>query len=80
MTTKKFEISGRGPNRPPSAAIAHEQAIERFIDGTEPITTVTVQIPERLKRAYKQAALDGKTTVKALIIEAMEAHLIAIKQ
>ena len=34
-----------------------------------------VQIPERLKHALKQAALDRKTTVKALLIEMIEGHL-----
>ena len=44
------------------------------------MTTMTVQIPERLKHALKQAAFDRKTTVKALLIELIEGHLAAIKQ
>jgi hypothetical protein len=44
------------------------------------MTAVTVQIPERLKRALKQAALDRKTTVKALLIEIIEGHLATMKQ
>jgi hypothetical protein len=67
----KFEISGRG--RP-------EQTMDRFIEGAEPMTTMTVQIPERLKHALKQAALDRKTTVKALLIELIEAHVLVDKQ
>jgi hypothetical protein len=45
----------------------------------EPMTTMTVQIPERLKHALKQAALDRKTTVKAFLIELIEGHLEASK-
>ena len=65
----KFEIAGRmpGPDQPPP-----DDAMERFISGAEPMTTMTVQIPERLKHALKQAALDRKTTVKALLIELIE--------
>jgi hypothetical protein len=44
------------------------------------MTTITVQIPERLKHALKHAALDRKTTVKALLSEIIEAHLTASKQ
>ena len=54
--------------------------MDRFVSGAEPMTTMTVQIPERLKHALKQAALDRKTTVKALLIELIEGHLIATKQ
>jgi hypothetical protein len=80
MTTKKFEISGRaaGGSSPPTTTRDH--AMDRFIEGTEPMTTMTVQIPERLKHALKQAALDRKTTVKALLIELIQGHLAATKQ
>jgi hypothetical protein len=50
------------------------------LSGKEPMTTMTVQIPERLKHALKQTALDRKTTVKALLIEMIEGHLAASKQ
>jgi hypothetical protein len=73
----KFEIAGRTAG-PTSAAT--DDAVERFVSGAEPMTTMTVQIPERLKHALKQAALDRKTTVKALLIELIEEHLIASKQ
>jgi hypothetical protein len=43
------------------------------------MTTMTVQIPERLKYALKQAALDRKASVKALLIELIEGHLVATK-
>ena len=43
------------------------------------MTTMTVQIPERLKYALKQAALNEHTTVKALLINIIEAHLAASK-
>ena len=75
MTTKKFEIPGRGAGQAP----ARDDVMNRFIEGTEPMTTMTVQIPERLKHALKQAALDRDTTVKALLIELIEGHLAATK-
>jgi hypothetical protein len=53
--------------------------VDRFVAGVEPMTTMTVQIPEQLKHALKQAALDRKTTVKALLIEIIEGHLEASK-
>jgi hypothetical protein len=74
----KFEISGRTAAHP--APPPMDDAMDRFIAGTEPMTTVTVQIPERLKHALKQAALDRKTTVKALLSELIEAHLTVSKQ
>jgi hypothetical protein len=79
MTTKKFEISGRTAGQVGPTATTHDHVMDRFIDGTEPMTTMTVQIPERLKHALKQAALDRKTTVKALLIELIEGHLAATK-
>ena len=62
----KFDISGRTVRRRPSPV---DDAVDRFVAGVEPMTTMTVQIPERLKHALKQAALDRKTTVKALLIK-----------
>lgn len=76
MTTKKFEISGRGPGQAGPATPARDDVMNRFIEGTEPMTTMTVQIPERLKRALKQAALDRHTTVKALLMDLIERHLV----
>jgi hypothetical protein len=80
MTTKKFEISGRTVGQAGPAPTGRDQTMDRFIEGTEVMTTMTVQIPERLKHAFKQAALDDKTTVKALLIQAMEDLLAARKQ
>lgn len=80
MTTKKFEIAGRTVRPSAPESTVRDQAMDHFIDGTEPMTTMTVQIPERLKHALKQAALDRKTTVKALLIELIEDHFIAMKQ
>jgi hypothetical protein len=74
----KFEISGRTPGHASAAPV--EDAVERFVSWAEPMTTVTVQIPERLKHALKQAALDRKTIVKALLIEIIEGHLATTKQ
>jgi hypothetical protein len=79
MKGKKFEITGQPRGTAPSTP-AMAQAMEHFIAGEEPMTTMTVQIPERLKHALKQAALDRKTTVKALLIEMIEGHLVASKQ
>ena len=72
--TRKFDITGRktAPAAKATPAIAEE--LEHFIAGAEPITTMTVQIPERLKRALKQQALDRNTTVKNLLIEILETH------
>jgi hypothetical protein len=74
----KFDITGRAPGH--AAPSPRDDAMDRFIEGAEPMTTMTVQIPERLKHAFKQAALDDKTTVKALLIKAMEDLLAARKQ
>jgi hypothetical protein len=74
----KFDITARTSEHTGSSPI--DDAVDRFIAGEEPMTTMTVQIPERLKHALKQAALDRKTTVKALLIELIEGHLAAIKQ
>jgi hypothetical protein len=74
----KFDITGRTSAHPTPSPV--DDAMDRFIEGAEPMTTVTVQIPERLKHALKQAALDRKTTVKALLSEIIEAHLTASKQ
>jgi len=74
----KFDIPGRTPGHADPSPM--DAAMDRFVSGIEPMTTMTVQIPERLKHALKQAALDRKTTVKALLIELIEGHLAAIKQ
>jgi hypothetical protein len=74
----KFDISGRTLGQTAPSPV--DDAVDRFVAGVEPMTTMTVQIPERLKHALKQAALDRKTTVKALLIELIEGHLTAMKQ
>jgi hypothetical protein len=74
----KFDISGRTPGQTATSPV--DDAVDRFVTGVEPMTTMTVQIPERLKHALKQAALDRKTTVKALLIELIEEHVLASKQ
>ena len=73
----KFDITGRTPV--PTSAAPMEAVVDRFVAGVEPMTTMTVQIPERLKHALKQAALDRHTTVKALLIELIEEHLTTTK-
>lgn len=73
----KFDMSGRTPGQTTQSPV--DDAVDRFVAGVEPMTTMTVQIPERLKHALKQAALDRKTTVKAFLIELIEGHLEASK-
>lgn len=70
MTKKSFDIVGK--KTAPATTTASE--MEQFISGSEPLTTMTVQIPERLKRALKQQALDHNTTVKELLTQILEAY------
>ena len=72
--TKKFDITGRKTAQAAQSIPERAQDLEHFIAGAEPITTMTVQIPERLKRALKQQALDRNTTVKNLLIEILGTH------
>ena len=74
----KFEIAGRtgGPAHPTPMT----EVMDRFVAGTEPMTTMTFQLPIRLQRVLKQAALDRQTTVKALLIELIEGHLVQTKE
>jgi hypothetical protein len=72
--TKKFDIPGRKTAPAAKAPPAIAEELEQFIAGAEPITTMTVQIPERLKRALKREALDRDTTIKNLLIEILETH------
>jgi hypothetical protein len=72
--TKKFDITGRKTAQAAPSSPERAQDMEHFITGAEPITTMTVQIPERLKRALKQQALDRNTTVKNLLIEILGTH------
>lgn len=70
MTKKSFDIVGK------KTALASPSAseMEQFVSGSEPLTTMTVQVPERLRRALKQQALDHNTTVKELLTQILEAH------
>lgn len=70
MTQKSFDIIGK--KTAPATTAASE--MERFISGSEALTTMTVQVPERLRRALKQQALDHNTTVKELLTQILEAH------
>lgn len=74
----KFDISGRTATPPQSSPM--DDAVDRFVAGVEPMTTMTFQLPVRLQRILKQAALDRGTTVKALLIELIESHLVTTKQ
>jgi hypothetical protein len=76
----KFDISGRTTGHAGPSPTVMDDAMDRFVSGMETMRTMTVQLPERLIYAFKQAALDRKTTMKALLIEAMETYLSASKQ
>ena len=72
--TKKFDITGRHTAQTAKSTPDIDQGMEHFIAGAESLTTMTVQIPERLKRALKRQALDHDTTIKNLLIEILEAY------
>lgn len=74
--TKKFAITATAAPAPQRVGAAPDAtpAMERFIAGVEPLTTMTVQLPSRLKRALKQQALDRDTSVKNLLIEILDTH------
>lgn len=78
--TNKFDITGTKRAQSTKATPDMAEEMEHFIAGAEPITTMTVQIPERLKRALKREALDRDTTIKNLLIEILETHFAEIKQ
>jgi len=80
MKGKKFEIPARTAGHAGTATPARDDAMDRFIAGTEPMTTMTFQLPVRLQRGLKQAALDRQLTVKALLIELIEGQLITTKK
>jgi hypothetical protein len=77
--TKKFDITGRNTAQIAKSTPDIDQEMEHFIAGAESLTTMTVQIPERLKRALKRQALDRDTTIKNLLIEILEAYFADIK-
>ena len=72
--TKKFDITGRHTVQTAKVTSGIDEDMEHFIAGAESLTTMTVQIPERLKRALKRQALDHDTTIKNLLIEILEAY------
>jgi hypothetical protein len=77
--TKKFDITGRHTVQTAKVTSDIDEDMEHFIAGAESLTTMTVQIPERLKRALKRLALDRDMTIKNLLIEILEAYLADIK-
>ena len=77
--TKKFDITGRNTVQTAKVTPDIDQEMEHFIAGAESLTTMTVQIPERLKRALKRLALDRDMTIKNLLIEILEAYFADIK-
>ena len=77
--TKKFDITGRRTAPAVPSAPDIDQDMEHFIAGAESLTTMTVQIPERLKRALKRHALDQDTTIKQLLIKILEGYFAEIK-
>ena len=70
MAKKSFDITGtkKAQENEPT------HKLETFISGSERQTTITVQIPERLKFSLKKEALDRRTTVKNLLIEILDTH------
>ena len=77
--TKKFDITGRNAAQTAKVTPDIDEDMEHFIAGAESVTTMTVQIPDRLKRALKRLALDRDTTIKNLLIEILEAYFADIK-
>ena len=77
--TKKFDITGRHTVQTAKVTSDIDEDMEHFIAGAESLTTMTVQIPERLKRALKRLALNRDTTIKNLLIEILEAYFADIK-
>jgi hypothetical protein len=77
--TKKFDITGRHTAQMANSIPDIHQEMEHFIAGAESLTTMTVQIPERLKRALKREALDRDTTIKNLLIEILEGYFTDLK-
>jgi hypothetical protein len=77
--TKKFDITGRHAVQTAKVTSDIDEDMEHFIAGAESLTTMTVQIPERLKRALKRLALDRDMTIKNLLIEILEAYFADIK-
>ena len=77
--TKKFDITGRHTVQTAKETLDIDEDMEHFIAGAESLTTMTVQIPERLKRALKRLALDRDMTIKNLLIEILEAYFADIK-
>jgi hypothetical protein len=77
--TKKFDITGRHTVQTAKMTSDIDEDMEHFIAGAESLTTMTVQIPERLKRALKRQALDRDMTIKNLLIEILEAYFADIK-
>jgi hypothetical protein len=77
--TKKFDITGRHTVQTAKVTSDIDEDMEHFIAGAESLTTMTVQIPERLKRALKRLALDRDMTIKNLLIEILEAYLADTK-
>lgn len=70
MPKKSFDITGTKKNQDDESV----QKLETFISGSELQTTMTVQIPERLKFSLKKEALNRKTTVKNVLIEILDRH------
>jgi hypothetical protein len=77
--TKKFDITGRHTVQTAKVTSDIDEDMEHFIAGAESLTTMTVQIPERLKRALKRLALDRDMTIKNLLIEILEAYFADLK-
>jgi hypothetical protein len=76
----KFEITGRSAGPRQSSTTAMDQAMDHFIEGREPMTTMTFQLSERQKRALKRAAVERGTMVKALLSQAIDKLIAEMNQ
>jgi hypothetical protein len=76
MAKKSFDITGTKKAQENDES-THK--LETFISGSERQTTITVQLPERLKFSLKKEALDRRTTVKNLLIEILDTHFAESK-
>lgn len=70
MSKKSFDITGKKKHEENESA----QKMDKFVSGSETQTTMTVQIPERLKLALKWDALTNHTTIKKRLILILESY------
>jgi len=77
MKKKDFVITKT--NAPKEGYPEQHQHMERFISNSEPQTTMTFHLPQRLKISLKREALNNNTTIKNLLIQILENTLLLNK-